>query len=197
MSALRCEAPVYLEQLSRISVAETQAGRYLGAWADVTPDACLAATLRLVAARETSHGEVFCRRVAELGGELQCCPDLVRQGAARLAVVADPNISDLEKVGPAADQTDPFEKLERQMADGVFDPLTTQTLTWYIAEERDTIERLQDAFAAIRAQAKKPKSAQAQPAAEASSDAQAIMACMTEGFARLEKSLEKLAKAVK
>jgi len=34
-------------------------------------------------------------------------------------------------------------------------------------------------------------------AADPSADAEAIMACMTAGFARLEKSLEKLARAVK
>jgi hypothetical protein len=31
----------------------------------------------------------------------------------------------------------------------------------------------------------------------ASADAEAIMACMTQGFSRLEKSIEKLAKAVR
>jgi hypothetical protein len=198
MSAVvRCEAPSYLDLLNRISVNETYAGRYLTAWADVTPDPCLAETLRLVAARETSHGEVFCRRVAELGGRLECCPDIVQNAAARLAVVADPKVSDLEKVGPARDEPDPFDKIERQMAEGVFDPLTAHMLTWYIAEERDTIERLQDAYAAVRAQAKAPKPVAPQRPAGPSADAEAIMACMTEGFARLEKSVEKLAKAVK
>jgi hypothetical protein len=197
MSTLRCETPSYLDQLNRIAAAESQAGRYLAAWADVTPDSCLAETLRLVAARETSHGEVFRRRVVELGGEVQCCPDLVQQGAERLAVVADPRISDLEKMGPPRDEADPFGKIERQMADGAYDPLTAQMLTWYIAEERDTIERLQDAYAAVRAQGKKVKVRAPQSRAEPSADAQAIMACMTEGFARLEKSFERLAKSVK
>src|SRR5262249_3126183 len=51
----------YIDQLNRIAMAETNAGCYLAAWADVTPDPELAATLRLVAARETSHGDVFRR----------------------------------------------------------------------------------------------------------------------------------------
>ena len=196
MSApVRCEAPSYLELLNRISVNETYAGKYLDAWADVTPDACLSEKLRLVAARETSHGDVFRRRIAELGGEFVCCPDVVQKAGERLAVVADPKVSDLDKVGPARDDPDPFETIERQLTEGVFDPLTAHLLTWYIAEERDTIELLQDAFAAVRAQAK-PSKASPTPAAP-SADAQAIMACMSDGFARLEKSFEKLAKAVK
>jgi hypothetical protein len=162
----------------------------------VTPDACLAETLRLVAARETSHGQVFCRRVAELGGRLEPLPEAVRKAAARLALVADPAVSDLEKIGPMRNDPDPFGPIEQQVAEGAYDPLTAQTLTWYIAEERDSIERLQDAYAAVRAQAKKPKAMASSPAA-AGADAEAIMTCMSDGFARLEKSLEKLAKAVK
>jgi hypothetical protein len=53
--------PSYLGLLNAISLAETNAGVYLRAWADATEDDDLAATLRLVAARETSHGELFCR----------------------------------------------------------------------------------------------------------------------------------------
>ena len=199
-SAVRCETPSYTDLLGRISNAESNAGRYLRAWADVTPDEDLACTLRLVAARETSHGDVFCRRVAELGGELPCSMD--RQWAERMAVVADPRISDLEKVGPAKNEPDPFGKIDEMLADGVFDPLTEHLMVWYIAEERDTIERLQDAYAAVRAKASSKGKAKAAPMAAAeeccpSPDAQAIMACMTDGFARLEKSFEKLVKAVK
>jgi hypothetical protein len=197
-TVVRCETPSYVDLLGRISVAESGAGRYFAAWAEVTPDACLAETLRLVAARETSHGEVFCRRVAELGGALEPCPDIVRQSAERLAVVADPAVSDLEKIGPSRNDPDPFARIEQRMADDEFDPLTAHMLTWYIAEERDTIERLQDAYATVRAQGKASKKAAAAPAAACpSADAEAIMTCMTEGFARLEKSIEKLAKAVK
>ena len=61
------EKPKYLELLNAISNGESAAGVYLEAWADVTPNPDLACTLRLVAARERSHGDVFCRRISELG----------------------------------------------------------------------------------------------------------------------------------
>jgi hypothetical protein len=182
----------YIDQLNRIAMAETNAGCYLAAWADVTPDSELAATLRLVAARETSHGEVFRRRIAELGGE-PCCK-LDAGAAARLAVVADPAISDAEKVGPPRDEQDPFGNITRRLAESEYDPMTANLMSWYIAEERDTIVRLRAAFAAVRAKA--AGDCAAAPSGP-SADAQAIMSCMTDGFARLEKSFEKLARAVK
>ena len=65
------EKPSYLGLLNAISLAESHAGVYLEAWADATSDDDLACALRLVAARERSHGEVFCRRIAELGFSLK------------------------------------------------------------------------------------------------------------------------------
>jgi hypothetical protein len=89
--------PSYLGLLNAISLAETHAGVYLRAWADATSDEDLAGTLRLVAARETSHGDLFCRRLCELGHELRHKPD--PKAAERLARYANPKVSDCEKVG--------------------------------------------------------------------------------------------------
>jgi hypothetical protein len=195
--------PAYLGLLNAISLAESNAGVYLRAWADATPDDDLAATLRLVAARETSHGDLFCRRLCELGYELRHKPD--PKAAERLARYANPKISDCEKVGEEREETgDPFREINEQLADGAFDPMTANMLTWYIGEERDSAKRLRVAYAKVRARAEE---GQARPAktngraamgpSDPSADAEAIMACMTAGFARLEKSLEKLARAVK
>jgi hypothetical protein len=190
------EAPVkpsYLGLLNAISLAESAAGVYLDAWANATPDADVAATLRCVAARERSHGDVFCRRIAELGFSLLQKPD---PGAAeRLAKVANPKISDIEKVGDEREEPDPFLNIERQLADGVFDPLTAKLMTWYIAEERDSAALLKGCSAKVRAAA--GVSANGRSHNGVSGDAQALMECMTAGFARLEKSIEKLAKAAK
>jgi hypothetical protein len=92
----------------------------------------------------------------------------------------------------------------------VFDPMTANMLTWYIAEEGDSGKRLRAAYASVRAKANggRVRATRSnghevdargpdEKGAEASADAEAIMACMTAGFARLEKSLEKLARAVK
>ena len=113
MEAATVQKPKYLGLLNAISNAESAAGVYLTAWADVTPDPDLACTLRLVAARETSHGDVFCRRIAELGFELRKKVD--PKGYEILSKLANPNISDCEKVGDREDRdTDPFgERLAR------------------------------------------------------------------------------------
>ena len=69
-------------------------------------------------------------------------------------------------------------------------------------EERDSGKKLREAYAKVRARANGNGMAKANGSAMAngngamhgpSSDAQAIMACMTDGFARLEKTLERVA----
>ena len=196
------EKPSYLGLLNAISLAETDAGHYLAAWANATDDEDLACTLRLVAARETSHGDLFCRLIGELGYELRQKPD--PKAAERLARYANPKISDCEKVGPEREPArDTFADIKKAMADGVYDPVTCNMMQWYICEEEDSGRRLREAYAKVRAKAgmtAAPKKANGHDRASAvstepSADAQAIMACMTAGFAKLEKTLEKIAKA--
>ena len=193
MAAAPAKTVNYIDQLNRFANAETTAGRNFAVWADVTSDCELAATLRLVAARETSHGEVFRRRIVELGCEPCCEPYAEILG--QLKVFADPKISDLDKLAPLAGGSDPFGDITRDIAEGRYDPMTVNLFNWYIAEERDTVAR-------FRAQCERLTGAceAAGASAEAkgpSADAEAIMACMTEGFARLEKTLEKVVRAVK
>lgn len=82
--------------------------------------------------------------------------------------------------------------------------MTANMLTWYIAEERDSGRRLKEAYDCVRARANGQTHGESTAtlhggpsAGGPSADAQAIMACMADGFARLEKSMEKLAKALK
>ena len=144
--------PSFLGTLNAISLAESGAGVYLEAWANATTDEELACCLRFVAARETSHGDLFCRRIGELGFELMQKPD---PGAAqRLAKYANPKVSDLEKIGPEREEgADPFKDIEGQIDDGIYDPLTAKLMTWYIAEERDSGAMLREAYAGARARA--------------------------------------------
>ena len=182
--------PGYLGLLNAISLAESAAGVYLEAWAEVTPNADLACALRLVAAREKSHGEVFCRRIAELGYTLREKPDT--RAGERLAKLGDRRVSDLEKIPAGGDEAaDPFADIRRRLAEGEFDAMTANLMNWYIAEEKDSERRLREAYDGVRVAARR------HPAAGPSADAEAIMACMTAGFARLEKAMEKLAKARK
>jgi hypothetical protein len=200
-NAATTEKPSYLGLLNTISLAESAAGHYLRAWADATPDEDLACTLRFVAARETSHGELFCRRISELGYELRQKTD--PRSGKQLAKLANPDISDLEKIGEEREESgDPFAAINRQLAEGAFDPMTANMLTWYIAEERDSGRRLREAYDCVREKANGSRGRKAKMNGHAemsgpSADAQAMMACMTDGFSRLEKSMEKLAKAVR
>jgi hypothetical protein len=193
------EKPAYLGQLNAISLAESSAGVYLRAWADATDDADLACTLRFVAAREASHGEVFCRRLNELGFDLMPKHDPVAE--KRLAKLANPKIADCEKVpNRSEDAEDPFAEIRTSLARGAYDPMTANLLTWYVAEEDDSGRRLREAYACVREKANghaKTNGHAALSSSMPSADAEAMMACMTAGFSRLEKSLEKLAKAVK
>lgn len=188
------QKPKYLGLLNAISNAESAAGIYLEAWADVTPNPDLACTLRLVAARERSHGDVFCRRISELGFELRRKVD--PRNAEQLAKLSNPNISDLEKI-PARGEgdSDPFGDTRRRIAEGEFDPMTANLLTWYIAEEMDSGRRLRETYDCVREMASGGKASAM--SSGPSADAEAMMACMTAGFARLEKSLDKLVKASK
>jgi hypothetical protein len=193
------EKPPYLGQLNAISLAETSAGVYLRAWADATDDDDLACTLRFVAARESSHGEVFCRRLNELGFDVKPKHDPAAE--KRLARLANPKIADVDKLPSRAEETeDPFADIRAKLDDGVYDPMTANLLTWYIAEEYDSGRRLREAYACVREKANGHARSNGHGAPSPglpSADAEAIMGCMTAGFARLEKSLEKLAKAVK
>ena len=187
------QKPSYLGLLNTISLAESNAGVYLTAWADATDDEELAGTLRFVAARESSHGEVFCRRLCELGFELRHKAD---PGAdKRLAKYANPKICDLDKIGADVDTgEDPFAEVKKQLADGVYDPMTANLMSWYIAEEYDSGARLRKAYAKVR---NKTAGRSDGMAAGPNAETEALMACMTAGFTRMEKALEKLAKAVK
>jgi rubrerythrin len=189
------EKPAYLGLLNAISLGESHAGRYLEAWADATPNEDLACTLRLVAARETSHGDIFCRRIAELGHCLE--PKKDPKAGERLAKFADPRISDVEKIGPELNADEIFKDIKQAMADGAYDEMTCNLMEWYIAEEKDSLQRLNAAYACVREEASGKKSGARAANAGPSQDAEAMMACMTQGFGRLEKTLEKLAKAVK
>src|SRR5215207_5284628 len=88
--------PDYLGMLNAISLAESRAGVYLTAWADVTQDAALKQALAFVAARETTHGEVFRQRIERLGFTLREREDPDFEG--RLHLYGDPSVSDVEKL---------------------------------------------------------------------------------------------------
>ena len=197
MEATSSQKPRYLGLLNAISLAESHAGIYLEAWANATCDEDLACTLRLVAAREKSHGDVFCRRLSELGYSLRHKPDPEAEG--RIACYGNPKMSDLEKIATRREDGDPFGEIEQRLRAGEFDPMTANLLGWYICEERDSGRRLREAYDCVRAKAnggmqngKANGHAETTNGSGLSADAKAILACVTEGFAKLEKRLASL-----
>jgi len=155
MSTDAAVKPEYLGLLNTISIAERNAGRYLKAWADLTPDPDLKRALALVAARETTHGEVFRQRIERLGFSLLEKEDDAAL-ADRLRVYGDPALSDAEKVRAfprdAAHEARVdafFASLDERIADESVDALTRDTLRWYVHEERDSRALLRAAYARI------------------------------------------------
>jgi hypothetical protein len=146
--------------------------------------------------REESRRGVL-SRISELGFTLR--PKRDPSHGERLAKLANPNISDLEKIGPERERTsDVFAGIRKAMADGVYDDMTCNLMRWFIAEEEDTGRRLDEAYACVRERAfGKRRASNGDMRAAPGPEAEAIMACMTQGFAKLEKSIEKLTKAAR
>ena len=157
MDTEEANKPPYLALLNRISIAERNAGVYLTAWAKATQDPEFARVLALVAARETTHGEVFRQRIERLGFSLRDHDDPAL--VERLRVYRDPELTDADKIrafrrtpeGEAA-VDDFFASVDALTMDDSVDPLTRDTLRWYVHEERDSRELLRAAYACVDAE---------------------------------------------
>jgi hypothetical protein len=146
--------PAYLGLLNAISLGERNAGVYLKAWADLTPDPELKRVLALVAARESTHGEVFRQRIERLGFSVRDKDDPGLRD--RLEVYGDPARSDVEKIRafPRDRQLEEridaiFATIDAHVADESVDALTRDTLRWYVHEERDSRDLLRAAYARV------------------------------------------------
>src|SRR5262245_56289114 len=135
--------PPYLRLLNSISIAERNAGCCLRAWADVTPDPDLKRVLGFVAARETTHGEVFRQRIERFGFSLLEKDDPSLE--ERVREYGDASLSDLDKICSSRrrqgsdDRIDTiFASLDAQVADESVDPLTRDALRWSVEAERDS-----------------------------------------------------------
>jgi rubrerythrin len=145
MTTPQTTAPPYLELLNTIASGERRAGVFLQAWADTTPDPELRACLSMVANRETSHYQIFKRRLEELGATWTETPD--PDFEARLQVNGS-SMPDAEKIRWAkarqAQRQGPTirERYEAAMADETVDPLTRALLRWFAEVEADSGARL-------------------------------------------------------
>ena len=145
----------YLDLLNTIASGERRAGVFLQAWADTTPDPELRACLSLVANRETSHYQIFKRRIEELGypwTETQD-PDFDER-----LKVSGSDRPDAEKIRWAkarqAQRRGPTirARYEAAIADETVDPLTRSLLRWFSDVEADSGARLRAIYDRIEAQ---------------------------------------------
>lgn len=144
--------PEYVELLNEIKVQEYGAGDFLRAWADKTEDSGLKGCLTLVAARETSHGEIFERRIKELGYEPE--GDRAANFAERMEVLSG-DLSDAEKIKylreGAQNMAKPTvrERYEAATVDESVDELTRSLLRWFTDVENDSGGHMREEYARI------------------------------------------------
>lgn len=148
--------PEYIDLLNTIRQQESHAGVYLKAWAETTTNPDLKECLSFVAARETSHGEIFDRRIQELGFPRVEIQD--SEFMEKVQVVSS-DISDGEKIAWLKDsqmrQPSPTvqDRYEAAVEDGSVDPLTRSLLRWFIDVESDSRDVMGRVYAQLEEQA--------------------------------------------
>ncbi|HIF44978.1 MAG TPA: hypothetical protein EYG27_13035 [Dehalococcoidia bacterium] len=145
--------PEYVSLLNDIRLQENRAGVYLEAWANKTDNKDLKECLSFVAAREYSHGDIFDRRVKELGFQTEEISDPDFDEKVR---VVKSDISDAEKIAWLNEtrlrQATPGvrERYEAATDDEAVDPLTRSLLRWFTDVENDSVVRMGAVYAEIK-----------------------------------------------
>ncbi|MBC8281314.1 MAG: hypothetical protein H8E48_11045 [Chloroflexi bacterium] len=144
--------PEYVNLLNDIRLQENRAGVYLEAWANKTDNVTLKECLSFVAAREYSHGDIFDRRVRELGFQTEEIEDPEFDEKVR---VVTSEISDAEKIAWLKEarlrQPTPGvrQRYEAATEDESVDPLTRSLLRWFTDVENDSVVRMGEVYAEI------------------------------------------------
>ena len=144
--------PEYVSLLNDIRLQENRAGVYLEAWANKTDNKDLKECLSFVAAREYSHGDIFDRRVKELGFQTEEISDPDFDEKVR---VVKSDISDAEKIAwlkkARLRQATPGvrDRYEAATDDESVDPLTRSLLRWFTDVENDSVVRMGAVYAEI------------------------------------------------
>lgn len=142
------DKPSYLGLLNSIAVGEARGYKLLSAWGKRTQNPDLAEVLNFVAIREQEHAATFTKRLCELGFEVR--QKSSEQFAKRLAL-AKSDSDDRKKfkkiLGYGRDTKDRTDEdpLGRLFDDKSIDPQTGALLGRFIAEERDSGNRLKAA----------------------------------------------------
>ena len=146
------DKPEYLELLNDIRLQEYRAGVYLKAWAEKTDHPGLKSCLSLVAERETSHGDIFDRRIRELGGSPEDRDDALFHERMR---VAESDMTDAEKIAKMREfqtqMTLPTVRMRYEEAaqDESVDQLTRSLIKWFTEVEDDSGASMRTVYAEI------------------------------------------------
>jgi Mn-containing catalase len=144
--------PEYVDLLNDIRLQENRAGVYLEAWANKTENKDLKECLSFVAAREYSHGDIFDRRVKELGFATVEVEDPDFEEKIR---VVSSDISDAEKITWLKESRSRMptpgvrERYEAATVDESVDPLTRSLLRWFTDVENDSVVSMNKVYAEI------------------------------------------------
>ena len=146
------DKPEYVDLLNDIRLQEHRAGVYLKVWADKTGHPGLKGCLSMVAERETSHGDIFERRIRELGGAPEDKDDSMF--AERLRV-AGSEMTDAEKIAwmreaqTRATLPTVRQRYEAAGDDGSVDQLTRSLIKWFTEVEDDSGASMRAMYAEV------------------------------------------------
>ena len=146
------DSPDYIDLLNDIRLQEYRAGIFLKAWADKTEHPGLKGCLSVVAERETSHGDIFDRRIRELGGTPEDKDDELFHERLR---VAESDMSDAEKIVQMREfqtrMTLPTVRMRYEAAaeDESVDQLTRSLIKWFTEVEDDSGASMRTVYAEI------------------------------------------------
>ena len=148
------DQPEYIDLLNDIRLQEHRAGIWIKAWADKTEHPGLKGCLSLVAERETSHGDIFDRRIRELGGTPEDRDDELFHERLR---VAESDMTDAEKIAAIREfqtrMTLPTVRMRYEEAanDESVDQLTRSLIKWFTEVEDDSGAAMRAVYAEIEA----------------------------------------------
>jgi hypothetical protein len=146
----QAQKPEYIGLLNTIRQGEADAGIILKAWADKTSSPALRHCLNLVTEREISHGDIFDRRIRELGYDIE----EVRESrfAERLEVLGSdaPDAEKIEYIKTAFDgpENEPSvrDRYVAAMEDEGVDHMTRLMIRWYHEVELDSGKLMGEAY---------------------------------------------------
>jgi rubrerythrin len=192
------DKPSYLGLLNALSLAETNAYRYLSEWGKQITDPDVRRVVLTVAAREGEHGLAFAKRINELGFELKEKPD---EGFDKQLEIVTSSRTDLEKMealglGQEKSSAEP-DVFDNFFRDHSIDIRTGELLGRYIAEERDSGRMLRECHGLLR-QAADAEAAASRPdgKADKADKADKVARATAQRLTAIEAKMDQLCSAI-